>query len=197
MLNWFAETIHVCWVGPTYHYTQLTHCWGTVVSWSALLSSDLTSVTSTDSSYSLIRSTSVLSHLHSSILRAALVINHAFSIRAFEIHQWTQAESVIRCSTFTCHWSAKLTLFNNASSSALLMCYVLFARHNQHTYSITDLSASIVTLVAREFVFTQAVNSYLFTHQLLLTGSRHCTLASICTGMLLRGHHSFHHPSQL
>lgn len=189
MLSWFAETIHVCWVDPTYHYSLLTHHWGTVVSWSALLSSDLTSVTSTDSSYSLIRSMSVLSHLHSSISRAALVINHAFSIRAFEIHQWTQAESVRRCSTFTCHWSAKLTPFNNASSSALLMCYMLFARHNQHIYSITDLSASIVTPVA--------VNLYLFTHQSLLTVSPHCTLASISTGMLLRGHHSFHHPSQL
>lgn len=66
----------------------------------------------------------------------------------------------------------------------MLMCYTLFARHNLHTYSITDLSASIVTLVARELVFTQAVNSYLFTHQSLLMGSPHCTLASISTSIL-------------
>lgn len=110
--------------------------------------------------------------------------NHDFFIRAFEIHQWTQAESVKRCSTLTCHWCAKLTPFNNALSSAMLMCYTLFARHNLHTYSITDLSASIVTLVARELVFTQAVNSYLFTHQSLLMGSPHCTLASISTSIL-------------
>ena len=112
-------------------FARSSHLRGTLVRRPVQFRQDCTSATSTVRLYSLMVSTRVASHLRISISHDAFVVSRAFPLKASVIHRCTHAESVTMCRTLACHWSARLTPFKVASSSARFMCLESFSGQSQ------------------------------------------------------------------
>ena len=100
------EAVHGRCRGLDSFRAAVNQCCGTQVNASFLLTANLTNTTSMDRLYSLIVSVSVVSHLCINISLDALVVSCALPVSASDIQHWVHAESVTRCSTIACNWSA-------------------------------------------------------------------------------------------
>ena len=76
---------------------------------------------------------------------------------------------------FAFHCMARLTHLVIASNSVRLICCLSVSGCNQHASLIMDPSNSIVTLVTKEIVSTNMLNSLLSTHHLPLNGLAYFT----------------------
>ena len=117
----------------------------------------------------------MFSRLLMSISIAVLVRTRALPVRVSDNQWYTHTESVFTCNTLLCHWRAKLTPFNTASSSTKLICWVSFCGRSQQTSSSTVMRLSKATPIAREQISTHTFGFGLSTHQFLRAGSSHCT----------------------
>ena len=197
-LRWWIDLIHSesCSLGDTAlvqnggsaaFLTKSNHRRGTLVKLSALLCSDLTRSTSTDSPYSLTRLTSASSRHLISISLVALVRTLAFPMRVSVTHLCTHAESVWICNVVASHISVMFMPFSTASSSAKFMCCVSLALRSQLASSTTALSCSRDTPVAKELASTQTSNSGPSIYHFPYTGSFWCTLATTSVIIVVNG----------
>ena len=83
-------------------------------------------------------------------------------------------------------WSARLTPFRVASSSARFMCLESFSGRSQQASSMMNSSTARATPRASELASTQTVNSFPSTHQFPRTGSSWVTLATVSVSMLCK-----------
>ena len=155
------------------------HLCGTRVSLSARLQFEVTSTASTDRLYSVTSFLMVSSLRLISISLAALVRTLALPVSVSDIQWYTHSESVCMRNFLTFHWSARLTPFITASSSARLMWAASFVGRNQQASSTAAPSFSNSAPIARELASTHTFSSSPCTHQSPFAGSSCFTLAMV------------------
>lgn len=178
-VQYFKATAQTSSDIPLPCFMALNHFCGTLVSSLALFCSDLTRVKTLVSPYPSINCKSVWSLLLISISAATFVCTFAFPVKLFLSQWYVHNESVFRWSTLACHWRARLMPFNTVSSFAKLMCWELFSRCNQHASSITALSSSNDTPIARDLASTHKSISWPVVHHSPFTRSLCFTLGTV------------------
>ena len=165
----YIQFIHVNsadqWLGSILHLYVVNHRWHTLVSQLAMFLFNRTNTTSTVNSYSSTSFFRVFSHLLISISVAALVCTCVFPVRVSDTQWCMHTEFVFTCSTFHCHWRAKLMPFNIVSSSARLIYLASFSGHSQQASSSTVLCLSNATPIAKELASTHTFSFCPSTHQ--------------------------------
>lgn len=127
--------------------SAFSHHWGTLVSWSAWFTWDLTIPMSIFSPYSTASSLSVPSQHHLNFSDAAFLCTLVFQDSISETQGCMHAVSAFRWPRVTFHCNTRLIPLSITLSSAKLICLVSCNRCSQQASSTKDPLLSTMTLV--------------------------------------------------